>query len=93
MAKNFRIDVHAHGNSVLTLELRGDFDGGSACELLRVLTAQLPGYPKVAIGTTGLKTIHPFGRDLFARRLAGLLGPRRQVELTGCHRRAFPPMQ
>lgn len=68
MASNFRISVYRNSDS-LHLNLMGDFDGTSACELLNVLRENCDGAVKVFINTTNLKDIYPFGRDTFQNSL------------------------
>jgi len=68
MAANFRISARRR-KKILSLELIGDFDGSSACELLNVLKEKCNGVKKVVIHTSGLKDIYPFGQDTFQNNL------------------------
>ncbi|MCK4728845.1 MAG: hypothetical protein KAT27_07980 [Desulfobacterales bacterium] len=68
MASNFRISVHRNSNH-LDLKLKGDFDGTSACQLLDALKENCNGVAKVSVNTSGLREIHPFGRDTFQNSL------------------------
>ena len=71
MAANFKIFVHKNSEN-LHLKLIGDFDGSSAHELLNVLKSNCIGASKVFIHTSCLKCIHPFGREIFHKKLEAL---------------------
>ena len=68
MASNFHIISYKNRDS-LYLRLSGDFDGGSAHELINTLTKHGTGSWDIFIDTNNLKTIHPFGRDVFQKKL------------------------
>ena len=68
MASNFRILFHKTRDS-LHLKLDGDFDGSSAHELINAITDQGTDFYQIFIDTDDLKTIHPFGREVFQRNL------------------------
>ena len=68
MASNFQISTHKRKNG-LHLKLFGDFDGSSAHELLNTLMERSAGSFKIFIDTNDLKTIYPFGRDVFQNNL------------------------
>ena len=68
MASNFRIYRHQTRDS-LHLKLDGNFDGNSAYELINTLTEYGKGLGQIFIDTNDLKTIHPFGRDVFKKNL------------------------
>ncbi|MDY6952591.1 MAG: hypothetical protein SWE60_13855 [Thermodesulfobacteriota bacterium] len=91
MASNFRISVHRESNG-LELKLAGDFDGTSACELLNVLREKCDeGVKRVAVDTSNLKDIYPFGRDTFQRNLYTLKGRRKRVAFTGRKANSIAP--
>ena len=71
MASNFHIISYKNRDS-LYLRLSGDFDGGSAHELINTLTKHGTGSWDIFIDTNNLKTIHPFGRDVFQKNLNGI---------------------
>ncbi len=71
MAKNFRIIMHRSSDS-LHFRLSGDFDGNSACELLRVLKKNGRGGQRFIVHTNGLKDIHSFGCDILMKNLGKL---------------------
>jgi anti-anti-sigma regulatory factor len=71
MASNFEI-FSFKTNDSLHLKLIGDFDGGSAHELINTLTKHGIGSWDVFIDTNDLKSIHPFGREVFQKKLGAL---------------------
>jgi hypothetical protein len=71
MASNFQIFSFKTKNS-LHLKLSGDFDGSSAYELIHTLTEHGKGFYEIFIDTNDLKSIHPYGREVFQKRLSAL---------------------
>ena len=69
MASNFQIYSYKSRDS-LYLKLSGDFDGSSAHELSNMLKLYDTGFWKIFIDTNDLKTIDPFGRDVFQKKLS-----------------------
>ena len=69
MAKNFQIFLHKTSDT-LHMKLMGDFDGSSAAELIHVLRKNQTPYYQVFINTRELNAIHPFGMEVFQRRLS-----------------------
>jgi len=53
----------------LHLKLEGDFDGSSAYELLETLKKNDSGSYQIFIDTNDLKTIYPFGVEVFQKKL------------------------
>ena len=86
MARNFRVSVRRQ-KGMLHLKLAGDFDGGSAFELLKILENNCRGIEKVIIHTNGLKDIYPYGRDLFNNNLRGLIEKHVHLVFIGAHER------
>ena len=68
MASNFRMFSFKTRDS-LHLKLEGDFDGTSAYELLDTLKKYGSIFYQIFIDTDDLKTIHPFGREVFQKKL------------------------
>jgi len=64
MASNFKILVHRNGES-LHLKLLGDFDGSSACQVIETMKKNSSGLGRIFVHTNGLRTIYPFGQDVF----------------------------
>ena len=86
MASNFNIRLTVkRGN--LYIELKGDFDGSSAMQLLNELENSLSGVEKIFINTNDLKDIHPFGKVVFENHLSN--GKFTDIVFTGTNRMAF----
>ena len=68
MAANFHMFSYKTRDS-LHLKLEGDFDGNSAYELLETLNKYSSIFYQIFIDTNDLKTIHPFGREVFQKKL------------------------
>jgi stage II sporulation protein AA (anti-sigma F factor antagonist) len=83
MAKNFRVLTKESSYQSLALQLFGDFDGTSACELFNVLKENVKNNSKVAIDTDGLKTIDSFGLSVLSSRMSRLNNTRADIEVTG----------
>lgn len=84
MASNFGIIVETSGGG-FSLKLAGDFDATSAHELIHTIK-KLPGHPaKISVYTTGLRSIHPFGIDVFSRSISLLNGRSAKIVFKGNH--------
>ena len=68
MASNFQIYSYKTRDS-LHLKLVGDFDGTSAHELFNALIKHGTDFFQIFVDTDDLKNIHPFGRDVFQKKL------------------------
>lgn len=68
MASNFQILSYKTRNS-FHLKLEGDFDGSSAYELLETLKKCGSIFYQIFIDTNDLKIIHPFGIEVFQKKL------------------------
>lgn len=71
MASNFHI-FSFETQDTLHLKLTGDFDGNSAHELIDTIIKHGKGFYHIFIDTNELKTIYPFGRDVFQKKLGYL---------------------
>ena len=71
MASNFHIYSFSTQNS-LHLKLEGDFDGNSAYDLINKLTKHNKNFYEIFIDTNDLNSIHPFGREVFQKKLGAL---------------------
>lgn len=80
MVSNFKIIRHQNSEN-LHLKLIGDFDGTSVDELVNVLNSSKDVQGKIFIHTSSLKSIHPFGADLFKRRCRHFV--RNHIIITG----------
>ena len=88
MASNFQIISYKNRNS-LYLRLSGDFDGGSAHELINTLTKHGTCFWDIFIDTNNLKTIHPFGRDVFQKNLNGIKKQLKNLIIVGVNKYKF----
>lgn len=71
MASNFQIYSFKTKNS-LHLKLAGDFDGGSAYDLIHTLEKNNKDFYDIFIDTSDINNIHPFGREVFQKKLGAL---------------------
>jgi hypothetical protein len=85
MANNFKF-LSNRIRDRIRLKLYGDFDGSSAFELINVLKNYRSGSNQIFIDTNNLKTIHPFGMDVFKRNLSTLDINKNNITITGKHR-------
>ena len=67
----------------MTLQLFGDFDASSACELIDLLDKSVKKSSNVAIDTDGLRTINAFGLEVFLPRMTTLNNTRADIQVTG----------
>ncbi len=82
MAFDFKVALHWK-DQTLHLTPRGDFDGGSAQELLSILKRTYPGASKVYIHTGSLGRIDPFGREVFLKNFRAVRRDSTPVIFTG----------
>ena len=68
MASNFHI-FRNRTKDTLYLKLEGDFDGSSALELINTIEEHGVDFRQILIDTNDLKTIYPFGRNVFQKNL------------------------
>ena len=84
MASNFKIYTFKTKES-LHLKLTGDFDGSSAHELINIIRDHAKGFYEIFIDTNDLKTIHPFGKAVFQKKLGSSDGLIRNLVFIGVH--------
>ena len=82
MASNFGIAIDRNSDG-FGLQLTGDFDGTSAYELIDAIKKLPEDTLKLYIYTNGLKTIHPFGLDVFHKFMRSLNGQSAKIVFTG----------
>ena len=82
MASNFGIAVDRNSDGFI-LKLVGDFDVTSAHELIYAIEKLPEDSVKLYIYTNGLKTIRPFGRDIFHMFMRSLNGQSTKIVSTG----------
>ena len=76
-------------NDILHLKLLGEFDGSSACELVKKIKEDGSGASQIIVDTTEVRRVHPFGRIVLQNRLGQV--SRRLIGLTfkGKHKHQF----
>jgi hypothetical protein len=84
MASNFGIAIDKNSDS-FGLKLAGDFDATSAYELIYAIKKLPEDAVKIFIYTNGLKTVHPFGLDVFHRNMSPRNGKSAKIVFTGNH--------
>jgi hypothetical protein len=84
MASNFGIAVDRNIDG-FGLKLAGDFDATSAYELIYAIKKLPEDAVKISIYTNGLKTVHPFGLDVFHRNMSPRNGQSNKIVFTGNH--------
>lgn len=89
MAKNFRMLSEEKNNHSVRIQLQGDFDGTSAHELANILDTYSTTYPKVAIDTEGLRSINPFGLNVFIIRMKLMRKSYAGIVFTGKYKSSF----
>jgi hypothetical protein len=72
MAAKFQLSSSLSEN-VLHVQLRGEFDGSAACELIKKIEEDGSSASKILVDTTELRSIHPFGKTVFQNRIGPLL--------------------
>lgn len=58
--------------NILHLQLRGEFDGSAACELINKIEEDGSSAMKILVDTTALQSVHPFGKSVFQNRIGPL---------------------
>jgi len=82
MANNFKISV-LKKSADLHIKLKGDFDGMSAHQLIRVLKNHSNTCTRIFINTSSLKAVHLFGKNVFHEKLEFLKRPSCRLFFTG----------
>ena len=88
MASNSHI-ISYKFEDTLYLRLIGDFDEGSAQELINTLKKNGNGFWDIFIDTNELKTIHPFGRDVFQKNLNSIKKQFKNLIIVGANKYKF----
>ena len=82
MSTNFQIE-YTENNGDLYVSPKGDFDGGSAWELINLLDKNYKGKGRVIIDTQYLREICPFGCSTFQCRLSQIKLPSSRLSFKG----------
>jgi len=91
MALNFQIYFYKNKDS-LYIKLNGDFDGSSAHELLNALKENGPRFYHILIDTNDLKTICPFGRDVFEKNFKPFRKQLNNIIFSGKNKQHIEPI-
>lgn len=90
MASNFTIRFHRRNRNV-HINLRGDFDGSSACVLFNALKKNCDNEDKIFVDTSGLRQVSPFGRGVLQNNLSGQERKWANITFTGGKARQIAP--
>ncbi len=82
MAANFEISVDKKSEG-FGLKLVGDFDATSAYELIYAIKKLPEDVVRISIHTDGLKSISPFGLDVFRKNMSPQDYRARKIVFTG----------
>ena len=90
MAANFQMFSYKT-RDCLHLKLEGDFDGSSAHQLINTLIEHSAGLWDIFIDTNNLKTIHPFGIDVFQKNFNGIKKQLKNLIFVGANKHKIAP--
>lgn len=88
MAANSRIEMHKCGDQ-LRLDLKGDFDGSMAMQVLCCIEDTADPSARIIIETDRLRRLEPFGIDVIKRRIRTVLKPKADYCFVGSKSKAF----
>ena len=88
MASNSHI-ISYKFEDTLYLRLIGDFDEGSAHELINSLTKHGTGSEDIFIDTNNLEAIHPFDRDVFKNNFSSIKKAFKNLIIIGAKKYQF----
>ena len=92
MSSNFNYFTYRIGGS-LHIQLFGDFDGSSACELINALKDYVADFLQIFIDTNNLQTIHPFGSEVFQNRFSAISIQTGNIIFIGKHKYKIDPQK
>lgn len=88
MSPKFELSSH-RTNDILHLQLVGEFDGSSACELIKKIREDGSGASKILVDTTGVQSVHPFGKIVLQNSLGQVSRKLIGLTFTGRHKNQF----
>ena len=71
------------------MKLHGDLDGSSAWEIINALKNYRAESSQIFIHTSYLKTIYPFGKDVFQKNLSAFNKKYKNIRFIGKHKNHF----
>ena len=90
MASIFQIISYKNKDS-LYLRLSGDFDEYSTHDLINTLKKYDTSFWDITIDTNNLKSVHPFGRDVFQKNLNGINRQLENLIFVGANKHKITP--
>ena len=90
MSSNFQI-VTSLENDGLHLQMLGEVDGSAACDLINRLEEGHTQASQVIVETSNLRSVHPFGKNVFENRIGRLSKTRSRLFFTGKNKHYFQP--
>jgi hypothetical protein len=91
MASNFKMTIDKNRDGV-RVKLAGDFDATSACELTYAIKKLSDDAVRVAIHTNDMKTIFPFGLDVFHKTISRFNGLSTKIVFIGKNALLLSPL-
>lgn len=88
MSQKFELSSH-RTNDILHLQLLGEFDGSSACELIKKIREVGSGASQILVDTTRVQGVHPFGKTVLQNRLGPVSRKLIGLAFTGTHKKEF----
>jgi anti-anti-sigma regulatory factor len=88
MSPKFELSGH-RTNNILHLQLAGEFDGSSACELVQKIIQEGSGTSQVLVDTSEVRAIHPFGKTVLQNHLGQVTRKAIDLTFTGKHKKQF----
>lgn len=88
MSSKFQV-VASLENDALHLQILGEFDGSAACDLIKRLEEGRSTVSQVFIDTTNLRSVHPFGKNVFDNRIGRLSRTTPGLIFTGKNKHYF----
>ncbi len=85
MSANFKINSHKNKEGLL-LELRGDFDGSSAWELINMIMRMDRGRGCIVVNVENLGEVMPFGSAVFRNLMKAKLVPVKRMVFQGARK-------
>jgi hypothetical protein len=87
---SLRFELASHRTKdILHLQLMGEFDGSSACELVNKIMEKGSGASQILVDTSKVLNVHPFGKLVLQNKLSQVSRKLIGLTFTGKHRNQF----